>query len=176
MCSRGRTCWARRRTLRCSSMRWSFASDSRGQASVEAAFLLPVLMLVLGMLLQPACLLYTRMVMAQAAAETARVLVTSPGAQDAARTFCLNRLSAVPEMSLFHVGSQDDWEIVLMENAGEVSVSIRGHARPLPVFGALSSLVLQHDGQGIVLSVTYAQRLRPSWLGGDADGWAHIWD
>ena len=156
-------------------MRTPSLADACGQASVEAAFLLPTVLLVLGMLLEPACLLYTRMVMGQAAAETARLLVTSAVSADDVRSFCRKRLSAVPEASLFHVGSHTDWEIELSNSAGEVSVGIRGHARPLPVFGALAGLFLEHDGQGIILSVRHVQRLRPAWLGGDADAWSKVW-
>ncbi len=147
-----------------------------GQASVEAALLLPALLLVLGMLLQPACLLYSRMVMEQAAAETARLLVTASCGEDAVRTFCLHRLSSIPEMSLFHAGGEDDWAIDFGEEAGMVEVSITGHARPLPVFGFFAGVVLDHDARGVVLSVRYAQRLRPDWLGGDADAWADVWN
>lgn len=151
-------------------------SQTSGQASVEAAFLMPTLLLALGMLLQPACLLYTRMVMVQAAAETARVLITAPDGQDGARTFCLRRLEAVPDIALFHIGGSDGWDISLSSDAGEAEVSITGRARPLPVFGLLAGIVLEHDGEGIVLNVSHAQRLRPAWLGGGPDDWAGIWN
>ena len=45
-----------------------------GPASVEAAVLLPVLVLVVALLVQPACLLYTRAVMSGAAAQTSSTL------------------------------------------------------------------------------------------------------
>ena len=147
-----------------------------GQASVEAALLLPALLLVLGMLLQPTCLLYSRMVMEQAAAETARLLVTASCGEDAVHAFCLHRLASIPEASLFHVGGEDDWTIDFAEEAGRAEVSITGHARPLPVFGFFAGIVLDHDARGVVLSVRYAQRLRPDWLGGDADAWADVWN
>ena len=38
--------------------------DRRGQMSVEAALLVPVLLTVVALLAQPACVLYTRAVMA----------------------------------------------------------------------------------------------------------------
>ncbi len=157
-------------------MRTALLVRTDGQASVEAALLLPAVLLVLGMLLQPACLLYTRMVMEQAAAETGRLLVTASCGDDAVRAFCIRRLSAVPAVSLFHVGGADDWQIEFSERSGYVEVAIRGHARPLPVFGMLARLAIDHDDQGIVLAATYAHRLRPSWLGGDVDAWMGVWD
>ena len=41
--------------------------NQRGQASVESALLLPTILLLLALLMQPACLLYTRCVMEGAA-------------------------------------------------------------------------------------------------------------
>ena len=157
-------------------MRRPFLDDVDGQASVEAALLLPTVLLTLGMLLQPACLLYTRMVMAQAAAETARLLVTSDAGDEAVRAFCLRRLGAVPDTGLFHAGGEQDWRIDLSNEGGSVEVSITGHVRPLPVFAFAAGLVLDHDDAGIVVHVAHAQRLRPTWLGGDEDGWASVWN
>lgn len=149
---------------------------SEGQATVEAALLMPTLLLTMGLLLEPACLLYTRMVMGQAAAETARLLVTSSDSPEIPKQFCLRRLAAIPEVSLFHVGGSDDWDIELSNDEGAVSVSIRGHARPLPLLGLLAGGVLGCDGEGVILSVRYEAALRPSWLGGDAHDWAAVWD
>ena len=163
------------RIWRCSEVRAPLLLRVDGQASVEAAFMLPTILLVLGMLIQPACLLFTRMVMEQAAAETARLLVTASCDDDAVRRFCLRRLSSIPEMCLFHVGGQDDWNIELSGEAGSVEVSITGHARPLPVFAFFSGLVLNHDDEGLVLSVHHVQTLRPAWLGGDPDDWSDVW-
>lgn len=176
MCWRAPTCSARFRIWRCSEMAPALLTRSDGQATVEAAFLVPTLLLTMGLLLEPACLLYTRMVMGQAAAETARLLVTSSGSPEVSKLFCLRRLAAIPEVSLFHVGGSDDWDIELSKDRGAVSVSIRGHARPLPLLGLLAGGVLGYDGQGVILSVRYEATLRPSWLGGDAHDWATVWD
>lgn len=61
-----------------------FRSES-GQATLEAAFLLPVLLVVFGVFLQPMLLLYDRCVMQTAAAETCRMLATSTQDEQAAR-------------------------------------------------------------------------------------------
>ncbi len=52
-------------------------TDEAGQATVEAAFLVPVLFIVLLLLLQPGILLYDRIVMQGAAAQGCRLLATS---------------------------------------------------------------------------------------------------
>lgn len=151
-------------------------AGSSGQASVEAAFLLPTLLVVLGMLLQPACILFTRMIMMQAAAETARLLVTAEGGAETCRSFCLRRLRAVPDAALFHTGGEDDWEIDIVGSDSDAAVSISGHARPLPLFGLLAGLVLEHDAQGVVISASYSIRLRPSWLEGGENDWSDVWE
>ena len=53
------------------------------EATVEAAMLIPAFLLLLLLMLQPVCLLYTRSVMESTAAETARLLAT--GDADATR-------------------------------------------------------------------------------------------
>ena len=146
-----------------------------GQATVEAAFLLPAVLLTMGLLLEPACLLYTRMAMRHAAAETARLLVTSSSEADV-RTFCLRRLDAVPEIGLFHVGGSDDWEIGLSNDRGTVTVTICGHAKPLPLLGLVAGSVLGRDEWGVVLRVEHSAELRPGWLGGDERAWSEIWE
>ena len=55
--------------------------DERGQGSVEAAVVIPVLFLLLLMLLQPGIVLYDRIVMGSAAAEACRLLATSTDAR-----------------------------------------------------------------------------------------------
>lgn len=147
---------------------------AEGQASVEAALLLPSMLVLLALLLEPACLLYTRMVMEHAAAESARLALTA-SAEDAEK-FCRRRLKAVPEASLFHVGGEDDWEIECSNENGKVAVRITGHVRPLPLFNMLAQTVLEHDGAGIVLRVECEVALRPQWLGGDSGAWSRIWD
>ena len=147
-----------------------------GQGTVEAAVVLPSVMLVLALLLQPVCLSYTRTVMRAAAGECARAAATAHGGNMAAcESFARRRLEAVPEVPLFHVGGPSDWQVELAASDGHVDVTIRGHARPLPLMGALAALATMSDGQGIVLQVSLSEDLRPSWVGGDYDAWQQIW-
>lgn len=153
-----------------------------GQSSVEAALLLPSLMLVLAILLQPACILYTRASMSAAAAETARVLVTrvegAGGTDDAVRRFCLRRLAAVPDVSLFHEGGPDAWEVTLdgEEGSSTVSVEVVGRVRPLPLLGVAAQAMGETDGGCVVMRVRVEQSARPTWLEGSYGDWVSIWD
>ncbi|MBQ9005846.1 MAG: pilus assembly protein [Atopobiaceae bacterium] len=150
----------------------------RGQSSVEAAVLLPTLMLLLGILIQPAFLLYTRMVMRSVAGECARVLLTaSKEDEDACRRFALRRLDAVPNASPFHVGGRDGWEVTFdyAEDGSSVSVDIVGRLRPLPLLGVATAALGERDGDLLVLRTHVTERLRPSWFGGSYGSWQQVW-
>ena len=83
---------------------------------MEAALLLPVLMVCLALLVQPMCLLYTRCVMQSAAAEGFRLLATVTGDTDdaACEQYVRRRLLAVPQTDVFLAG---DWQVELQGNA-----------------------------------------------------------
>ena len=143
---------------------------------MEAAVMLPVLMVLFALLVQPVCVLYTRMVMRHAATETARVLATSDDLE-ACRSFAVRRLRAIPEASLFHVGGSDDWQITLgkSSDARVCEVSIAGHLRPLPLFGVAMSALGTMDAVGLRVEESVAERMRPSWLGGEYESWMGAW-
>ena len=149
--------------------------DERGQSSVEAALLLPSVMLLLALLMQPVCLAYTRSVMETAACGAARVLLTARGDDKVAREFALRRLEAVPEVSVFHVGGRDDWNLTLSCEGRTASVEIEGHARPLPLLGIVASSFGRSDSAGVVLDVSVEEQMRPEWLGGDYASWTSVW-
>lgn len=78
----------------------------KGQATVEAALLIPALLISLLLLIQPGILLYTRMVMEGAAAEGCRVLATASSLEENTATvedFVKRRLASVPQQENFHV-------------------------------------------------------------------------
>ena len=161
--------WARCRTS------WRIRSCG-GQATVEAAVLLPVLMLLVALLVQPVCVLYTRMVMRSAAAESARLLATSLSQADVV-SFALRRLEAVPEASLFHVGGSGDWEVTVgVRDEGRVAVTeVCGHVRPLPLLGVVAYAMGEPDGGDVLLRERLTERVRPDWLGGDYATWVSQW-
>lgn len=151
-------------------------AGTRGQATVEAAATLPSVMLVVALLVQPACLSYTRAVMREAAGECARAAATAyQGDVSACREFALRRLRGVPELPLFHVGGSGDWDVEISRSDTHVDVSIAGHARPLPLMGAVAALMGMSDGTGVVLRVSLSRDTRASWVGGDYSGWQTMW-
>lgn len=165
------------RVARLALGRTSFFSESSGQSSVEAALLLPVLLALLAMLMQPACLLYTKSVMRGAAAEAARVAATlDEGDASHLREYALRRLRAVPEVSAFHVGGESDWKVEVTGVGGpRVQVVVEGHAKPLPVLGGLAEALGTGDANGVLLRVEDFEQVRPEWVGGGYDGWIGMW-
>ena len=111
--------------------------------------------------MQPACLLYTRCVMEGAAVEVARLAATAREGLDV-RPFALRRIAAVPEVSVFHVGGQQDWEV-------------SGHARPLPLLGGICGLLGESDEKGLVLEARVTASTRPDWLEGSYGDWVGMW-
>lgn len=116
-----------------------------GQATVEAAVSLPIMLLLVLILAQPAILLYDRMIMENAAWEGCRLLATAGGSSKKTCTaFVKRRLGAVPQIDWFHVhGSKCSWKITCTGDASaeKTTVSIRHEVRPLPLIGAAGALV-----------------------------------
>lgn len=171
-------CWAGRARLtsRCIER----VRETRAQASVEAAALLPVFLTLLLLAIQPVCLLYTQAVMEQAAASTARLMVTAQDDDEAYRAFALRRLASVPDLEIFHAGGPLAWEIELgraADTGGWVSIAIEGAVRPLPVLGAFAGAFGKTNAHGDVeLRVEVAYEGRPMWLEGGYGDWTAIWD
>lgn len=156
--------------------------DEEGQATVEAALLLPAMMVCMALLIQPACMLYTRAVMESAAAEACRLVATTPSvtavSKQAYEAYVLRRLSGVPDLDLFHCGGREGW-LITMEGATashSASVTIETAVRPLPLLGVIPALLGRTDSAGnVVVRVEVTTTTRPSWLEGDYDGWASLW-
>lgn len=157
-------------------MRFSF---EHGQSTVEAAFLLPIVFAVMGLLLQPAVLLYNRCIMNAAAAEGCRLVATNTNDDASTRAFFDRRLSSIPKIPIFHEG--DTWE--LSWSGGElgqpVSVSIVNHAQPLPLFGIIAGLSGSLDADGrIEQKAEVSCALAPEWassLGSGPTDWISAW-
>lgn len=151
----------------------------RGQSTIEAAVLLPTLMLIFALLVEPVCLGYTTTVMHVAAAGAARAVATDyDGSFDDCKAYALRRLKAVPEASIFHVGGEDDWDIQMTRSdalGSSVHVEITGHARPLPLLGLTARMFGQSDGTGVVLRAVVDGSFRPGWVGGDYAEWQEVW-
>ena len=145
--------------------------------SVEAAVLLPVALVLVALLVQPACVLYTRSVMAATASELVRLAATSREVDESLRAFALRRLAAVPDVSVFHEGGPGSWEVeVSGPDDGVVTASIAGRVRPLPVLGVLASALGRVEGGSVVLEVEVSGRARAGWVEGGYDDWVKIWE
>lgn len=161
---------------------------NKGQTTVEAAFLIPILLLLILMLIQPMILLYNRMVMENAAAEACRLLVTaSPqdaNSQEKYEGYVQRRLAAIPPVDIFHVHTSGcTWVITLEgdESSPEVSVSIENQVRPLPLIGWGASLLgMTNAEKCIVQKVTVTMPTQPDWVAGsggnDPQGWVHAYE
>ena len=159
-----------------------------GQATVEAAFLIPIMFLLFLLLLQPGVLLYDRLVMDAAAADACRMLATrssDSGVDARAYEEAVRRhLGAIPQQENFHCHRDGcSWEIELEgdEHAPEVAVRISGQVRLLPLLDQGARLLGAADGSGKVkLSVEASMPTQDSWVasgasGLDPDAWIKKW-
>lgn len=156
--------------------------DEEGQATVEAALLLPAMMVCMALLIQPACMLYTRAVMESAAAEACRLVATTPSttavSNQAYEAYVVRRLAGVPDLDVFHCGGREGWHITMKGATAShsASVTIETTVRPLPLLGVIPALLGRTDGAGnVVMRVEVTTTTRPGWLEGDYDGWASLW-
>ena len=129
----------------------------KGQATVEGAFVIPVLFLALLLLIQPGILLYDRIVMESAAADACRMLMTrvADGEVDP-RSYeeaVRRHLGAIPQQENFHCHEGGcSWRIELSgdECSEAVSVRIAGRVRLLPLLGGGARLLGMADDSGCI--------------------------
>lgn len=156
-------------------------SIESGQGTVEAAVLLPLLLLVLGLLVQPAILFYDKAVMRSAAAESCRLVATNTARDVAVEEFARRRLASVPNVDAFHVGGARSWEVSWEgpDEAGGVRVRIAGRVRMLPLFGVAAGLGGAKVEHGEVeLAVEERSSTRPAWAqgAGSPQEWIGAWE
>ena len=159
--------------------------DNSGQAVVEAASALPVMLILMMMLVQPAIVLYDRMVMQAAAAEGCRLLATArPEDIEACEEYVLRRLGAIPQQDFFHRHDADcSWNVELVgdSSSAEVSVQIANELTLLPLINAGASALGIADGEGrMVIEVRVSSATQPSWVPGGEQGfspaeWVGAW-
>lgn len=162
------------------------ARDEAGQATVEAAFALPVLMVLLLLLMQPGIVLYDRIVMEGAATEACRLLATTAQAErSTVEAFLRRRLSAVPEQDLFHRHSDGcTWSIEMegCDTTSTVTVFIGNEVRPVPLIDAGATLLgLTNDAGNLEIAVEVTLPTQPSWTsavegGLRPRGWVNRWN
>ncbi len=161
----------------------SWRTDS-GQATVEAAFLIPVIFVVMMVLLQPGIILYDRMVMNHAAAEACRMLATSTGSADSSKERCeeliRRRLGAIPQQDLFHIHEGGcSYRIVLSgdDSSQVVQVEITNRIRPLPL-NILGPIAGASSDGSILIRVVQKAQAQPEWVSASSNGvspdsWVH---
>lgn len=158
------------------------SADWRGQATVEGAFLIPVIFLMLMLLIQPGILLYDRVVMQSAASEGCRLIATRmPGDSSGAyEGYVLRRLGSIPQQENFHVHEEGcSWEVTLEGDEGSelVSVRIRNQVAPLPFFDfGARAMGLVNESGNYVQEVNASMHSKSPWVvankkGMDPDAW-----
>lgn len=157
-------------------------TDRRGQATVEAAFLIPVIFVGMLMAVEPGLLLYDRIVMQAAASEGCRLLETlEPGSEEQARAYVLRRLDAIPDVDVFHTGA---WNVEVEGSAESDTATVRiAHSvRPLPLLGQAMTVFGMLSYEGLLLQeVERSERVRDAWIvaspfGLDERSWIQRWE
>ncbi|MCQ2751713.1 MAG: pilus assembly protein [Coriobacteriales bacterium] len=153
--------------------------ESKGQASVEAAILLPLLFVIFGLFLQPCFLLYDKCVMQSAAVQTARLAATATFDNENLHLFAQRRLGAIPNVDVFHIGGMDSWDVKICNEETCETVTITNHVRPLPLLGIGASLLNKKDDSNNILIETKASaNIYPVWLEGKSvnpQDWISQW-
>lgn len=151
------------------------AERTRGQTTVEAAVALPVVFVLVLLLVQPAILLYDRMVMEHAANEACRLLATADAdAEQLSEDFVRRRLGAIPPVDCFHVhGSACSWRITCSGDGSseKTSVTIATEVRPLPLLDSAGVLLgLVNERGNMEVEVTATRTARPQWAVASLEG------
>lgn len=159
------------------------ATDGRsGQATVEAALLVPLVLACLLLLVQPAIVLYDRAVMEAAASQGCRLLETrATQSEEDAEAFVRRRLAAIPDTEIFHAGTWDI-EVEGAEGSAEVRVRIEHVLDPLPLAGVAMATMGMTDGCGLYRQEAECRsKVRDEWLmesknGADPEAWMQRWE
>ncbi len=139
-----------------------------GQSTVEAAFLIPVFMVLMLLLIQPAIVCYDLIIMKSASAQACR-LVSESGSSGTSGVddFIRRRLSAIPQADSFHVHSGNcSYEIDIEGvNQPSATVTIKNKLKPLPLIDlTLKSLGATTQDGCLQLTATSTQTSQPSWV------------
>ena len=144
---------------------------SSGQATVEAAFLIPVLFVVMLMLIQPGIILYDRLIMDGAAAHGCRLLATKAiegGYSEEQYVDSVKRhLGAIPQQELFHIHEGGCSYAVRLsgdEHSQRVSVEIDNEIKLLPLFDMAGALTGIAPNGRYCITVSQSAQTKPSWF------------
>lgn len=154
--------------------RKSVICSQSGQSTIEAAFAIPIVMLLTLLLLQPGIVLYDRIVMKNAASDACRLLASSDGSNDIDDDYVRRRLSAIPQVDIFHVHSEEcSYEITLEgnETSDRVSVHIANALKPLPLVDVFMGVGGFTDAGGnMVIDVEESMDCQSEWVSASSSG------
>ncbi len=148
--------------------------QNAGQASVEAALLFPVILMIIALLVEPVCILYTKTVMDGACAEGLRVATTSSDTE-LIESYIKRRLKAIPEIHLIHKRGDDHSKISIDKKENYGLIEITCHVAAMPPIGWCLFLAGQTDNQGIVLHSSLSASTYPDWIEGSYADWIAFW-
>ena len=140
--------------------------NTKGQGTVEAAFVLPILMVLILLLLQPGIYLYDLIVMKSASSEACRLLAAGSVDDKTLDDYVRRRLSAIPQTDVFHVhGGSCTYQIdCVREESGQVSVVIKNELAALPLLDAfLRPMRCLNDDGYMQIEVKSTAQMQPSW-------------
>lgn len=162
--------------------------EQKGQGTVEAAVVIPVLFLLMLMLIQPGIVLYDHIVMGNAAAEGCRLIATKTdvlGSMDGScEAFVRHRLASIPQQDCFHVHEGGCSYRIAFEGGEDseyVTVRISNELRPLPLFDAGARLLGMTNASGnLTIEKSVTMPTQPSWVAGSEEGlapgtWVGAW-
>lgn len=167
-------------------MKFLKLKNNSGQATIEAAVMIPVIFLLLLLLIQPGILLYDKMIMISAASECTRVLSTcsEENKTQICDSFLRRRLSAIPQQDNFHVHSSDcsyKFDFIGNQSSDTVEVKVRNEVKPIPLIGFLSGILgILNSNDNFELNVSANCKTRPEWcqnspLGSNVERWVGGW-
>ncbi len=165
----------------------SMRCGNAGQASLEAALIIPIMFVGILVLVQPCIILYDRMIMNAAAAEGCRLLITKTSSLDATddiyQLVVARHLRAIPSIDIFHVQEEERaWNVSIEgdETSEEVVVTVHNRCRPLPLIAMGTSWLSATDADGCFSwETTVRMKTQPSWVGNntsntiDPYSWVH---
>ncbi|MDD5806936.1 MAG: pilus assembly protein [Eggerthellales bacterium] len=155
-------------------------SRTEGQATVEAAFLIPLFVLCILIAIQPAILLFDRAIIAQAAWEGCRLAHVSQEDGQRVEMTIRSHLRAIPDVAAFHVGM---WQVDVQggDTFEEVRVTVSHGLQLLPGCAQFASaLGWAHAGvyeQEVEVSICgYETWVTQGELGISPEAWVSRWD
>ena len=139
----------------------------RAQGTVEAAITIPILFTCVLLLIQPAIVLYDEIIMKSAAAEACRIANSTGNlSEEVVEDFVRRRLSAIPEVDIFHIHSDECSYIIQVYGMNETysTINIYNRIKPLPLIDVLLKSLASstYDGNWHI-SATYTQIYKPEW-------------